>query len=450
MAEYNGVIVETGQHVTISLPTARQPEYPAFTDIADDDIITGFDTSENKTKKMSTAQLREKIAGTGTTTPPVLSGADMEIPIPNALVGQKRIDVPALAGLTYYIERIGSGKLWSTWYNVISTGGFELTRDNDVFRQNDKYVAHIYEYEGGNTSVPGGGSSSSFIKGIVPVTGDKTLFNADINKFINLSTGTGKVKVTLDDVANIEENGIYHFSAMVNNTYKTTIQTTNGQFIYINGAAKLKVYIGPGETLRLYRGTDGWYALDAFGGYVTVGQVIFGYKQPLNAIIADGREIRRDSEPRLWEAVQAFGNSLVAEATWQSSINYQGCFSTGNGTDTFRLPDLRGTHPRFWDKGSSDIARGLDVNGRAYNYPGGYGPDALGIHDHIMHGKGAILDKNGGGGFYLGRTQGDYSGNGDDKFGRKNLTPDDTMRTGDAGSAETAVKSTVLLGMIYT
>ncbi|MBC9913192.1 tail fiber protein [Chitinophaga varians] len=377
MADYQGIINETGQHVTISLPTARQPEYPAFTDIADDDIITGFDTSENKTKKMSAAQLRDKLTGTGTTTPPVLSGADMEITIPSTLVGQKRIDIPALAGLTYYIERIGSGRLWSSWYNVISTGGFELTRGNDVFRQNDKYVAHIYEYEGGNTSIPGGGSSSSFIKGIVPVTGDKILTNSDINKLINFSTGSGKVTVTLDDVAAIEENGVYHFSAMVNNTYKTTIKGTNGQFIYINGSAKLKIFLGPGETCRLYRATDGWYCIDPIDGYLRVGQPIAAYGNFLNSVIANGSLIMRSSEPRLWEAVQEFGLSLVSDATWTSSIDYCGCFSTGDGSTTFRLPDLRGTSIRFLDLG-----RGLSTAPRPYNNAGGYRRDYTGPHTH--------------------------------------------------------------------
>ncbi len=160
MAIVTGQIVETGQAITVDLPTARAPELQAFTEIADDDILGGWDADENKTKKMTTSQLRAKFNGDAIPQTPVLSGADMEVEIPNELVGQSRIDIPELAGYTYSLFRRGLSWLKTSEFNVLSTGGFELATAGDVFYEGDFFIAHIYELEGGNTQVPGGGGNT--------------------------------------------------------------------------------------------------------------------------------------------------------------------------------------------------------------------------------------------------------------------------------------------------
>lgn len=429
MAIVEGVIVETGQAIEVNLPTARTVELPQFVELADDDLFNAFDVDDNKSKKLTVAQLRDKINGSGTTNPPVINGADMEISIPDTLVGQKRIDIPALAGLTFWLDRIGYGRMWSSWFNTISTGGFELTRDEDQFWSGDKFVAHIYEYEGGNSSIPGNsGSGQSFVKGMIPVNADYLIKPADFYYVLNIQSGTNKPTITLPDIQDVEENAFIHFIAMINNTYKTAVRTTNGQYIYINGGAYQVVYIGLGETLRLYRGVDGWYSIDTVIGYKNCGQIAIGYSSGINTIPGNGQEIRRDSEPRLWQVVQTFGNSLISESQWQSSIDYQGCFSTGDGKDTFRLPNLRGTVPRFWDNG-----RGFDTNGRIHNYPGGYQPDDIKSHNHELPPD--IL--------YNGDKEGGISGSADWQSKGYNVTKD-------TGKNENTMKNTAVMGLICT
>lgn len=78
---------------------------------------------------------------------------------------------------------------------------------------------------------------------------------------------------------------------------------------------------------------------------------------PANAhagfLFLDGSLINRASYPDLWAYAQAIG--VVDDATW--SAGYFGRFSTGNGSTTFRIPDLRGVFLRGLDNG-----RGIDVS----------------------------------------------------------------------------------------
>lgn len=433
MAVVPGTITETGQAITVILPTKRHPELPAIEDIADDDIWTVWDKSENKTKGATTDQLRTKINGAAIESPPVLSGADMEIVIPSELDGQTRIDLPELAGKNYSLERIGpstSSRFLTSWFNNLSTGGWELTREGDVFYEGETWIAHIYELEGGSSTVPGNtGGGGGFVKGILTLTTDFLIGDADMGKLISSSGSSSKLTHTLDDVTNVTENATVDIITMVNNEFQTTIKTTSGQFIYINGDGKLEVYLGIGESIKLVRGDDGWYAMGPVLGYLRVGQPFSGYKQVLNSIIAEGQLLNRADYPRLWEFAQSTGTSLLSDAEWLSSGSdaRRGCFSTGNGTTTFRVPDLRGTSPRWLDRG-----RGFDTNPREYTMAGSYQPDAVKSHDHDLPSD--IL--------YKGTTEGGIQGSEDwvQKSGK----------TASFGESENTVKTTGLLGLIGT
>lgn len=79
-----------------------------------------------------------------------------------------------------------------------------------------------------------------------------------------------------------------------------------------------------------------------------------GETPPPGAIAYDGSELNRDDFPELWAWAQTYA-VVVTDAEWQAGR--WGVFSSGNGTTTFRVPDLRGEHIRGWDAG-----RGIDVD----------------------------------------------------------------------------------------
>ncbi|UAW63505.1 hypothetical protein KMZ15_05245 [Mycoavidus sp. HKI] len=85
-----------------------------------------------------------------------------------------------------------------------------------------------------------------------------------------------------------------------------------------------------------------------------VGQIVFEARTNARVgyLKCDGAEIDRKTYSNLWEYTLASG-ALVDEAEWHK--DKYGCFSSGDGVSTFRIPDLRGEFIRCWDDG-----RGID------------------------------------------------------------------------------------------
>jgi hypothetical protein len=83
--------------------------------------------------------------------------------------------------------------------------------------------------------------------------------------------------------------------------------------------------------------------------------------------------LTRADFPRLWALVSG---SAISDAAWLSDIRYRGFFSTGNGSTTFRAPDMRS----MVHKGL-DLARGLSLN-RLDATSGGLEADAILEHYH--------------------------------------------------------------------
>ncbi len=89
---------------------------------------------------------------------------------------------------------------------------------------------------------------------------------------------------------------------------------------------------------------------------------------PVGYVKANGALLNRALYPSLWAFAQASGNLAASDGAWTS-----GQFSPGNGTTTFRIPDLRGYHLRGFDDG-----RGIDT-GRTL---GSVQADQFAAHTH--------------------------------------------------------------------
>ena len=109
----------------------------------------------------------------------------------------------------------------------------------------------------------------------------------------------------------------------------------------------------------------------ALGAQLEPGMISFFPFQnaPAGWLKANGALVSRTVYAALFAAASADG--LVSEAAW--AAGQQGRFGAGNGSTTFRLPDLRGEFVRGWDDG-----RGIDT-GRA---SGSFQAADMASHNH--------------------------------------------------------------------
>ena len=84
-----------------------------------------------------------------------------------------------------------------------------------------------------------------------------------------------------------------------------------------------------------------------------VGTILIwpGTTAPAGTLILQGQLVNRADWPDLWQFAQNSGN-IVNDALWSSR---KGSFSTGNGSTTFRLPDLRGMVPVGYDSTQAEF-----------------------------------------------------------------------------------------------
>ncbi|MEN2473886.1 tail fiber protein [Burkholderia sp. GS2Y] len=114
-----------------------------------------------------------------------------------------------------------------------------------------------------------------------------------------------------------------------------------------------------------------------------IGQIVFEPRASVRSgfLKANGALVNRADYPALWAYAQASG-ALVTDDEWQKAL--WGCFSSGNGTTTFRLPELRGEFIRCWDDARSiDKDRMLGSWQDSANRLHGHGASASEVGDHV-------------------------------------------------------------------
>ncbi|UJD21340.1 tail fiber protein [Salmonella phage vB_STy-RN29] len=96
--------------------------------------------------------------------------------------------------------------------------------------------------------------------------------------------------------------------------------------VHADDAGNVQITL-PGGNPSLWLGEVTWFPYDKDSGV--------GYP---GVLPADGREVFRVDYPDTWEAIEAGLIPSVTEEQWQAGATLY--FSTGNGTTTFRLPDM--------------------------------------------------------------------------------------------------------------
>ncbi len=373
------------------IEVVRIPELPPKATLANDDAVPIWDASSNVTSKVSLSTLRTFIeTGSGGTIDQILNGGSILYIASggDGFTGTDSFVYPAIAGFSFVLERDGYPLKLGTEYLILAAGGFQLIGSTIIAEQ--RYRLDVFELYAGTIPPPSGVSSTgnSFIVGNTTVNTNVNIAAADMNKVHQIRGAGTAYTLTLPDVALVAANSFIAIEALINNTKQHRITTSGGQFIYINNQAKTSIYIAPGENVWLYRTADGWYAISDKLNYNDLGIPKPVFKVGLNQIALDGSLLNRVDYPRLWEYVQTLGASLVSDATWSTAsvvlgartvdFPYRGCWSTGNGSSTFRLPDFRSMAVRgLTNPGGGDTQR-------SFNSPGGFQRHEYEGHNHSL------------------------------------------------------------------
>jgi microcystin-dependent protein len=113
-----------------------------------------------------------------------------------------------------------------------------------------------------------------------------------------------------------------------------------------------------------------------------IGRIVFEPRTSVRAgyLKLNGAVLKRTDYPALWAYAQSVG-AIVAEASWAS--NNWGCFSSGDGATTFRLPELRGEFIRCWDDArGADAGRAIGTYQGSQNLSHAHGASAAAVGDH--------------------------------------------------------------------
>lgn len=170
---------------------------------------------------------------------------------------------------------------------------------------------------------------------------------------------------------------------------------------------------------------------------------------PPGYLKANGSLLSRASYPRLWAFAQASNNLAASDGVWT-----KGQYSPGDGSTTFRIPDIRGYHPRYFDDGA-----GVD-SGRVF---ASVQNDQNASHNHgyTDNGHSHGYSDNGHSHTYLNAGGGNSYPNANANTGTSGNTQTASSATGIAiltgyiniaiaasGGTETRVKTLAYLGLI--
>lgn len=214
---------------------------------------------------------------------------------------------------------------------------------------------------------------------VVDASADIVLNDTHSGAVVNaVITAPGKRIVELPLLSSMKTGALIFVcsSTVANSVVEVVCKSGNTLFL---SASRSNLFMHNAERIGFIAGTDSWLCFAPFGNFIAAGEEVKSRKPLENTLPLVGQVLQRAAYPRLWEFVQTltFGQEVVNEATWLSdAVMYRGCFTTGDGATTFRLPDERGMFERM-----ADLGRGIDL-GRAHNFPGGYESDQNKEHSH--------------------------------------------------------------------
>lgn len=225
----------------------------------------------------------------------------------------------------------------------------------------------------------------SLISSSVVLTQNTSLDNTYKNKAILLQGAGASFIINLPPTSSVADFDVYYFYSCGGSHKNVSIRCVGTDKVQRN-VQVIKIVLGQNEVLKLFKIGGLWFVDNPLTGVDSVGQLVeSNYLNVVNTAQFIGTLVSRITYERLWDIVQLYASGLlISEASWANTDangNYinKGFFSTGDGSTTFRLPDLtiyptrRAVNSRL--SGSFELQTLL-----SHNHPNGIADD-LGTND---------------------------------------------------------------------
>ena len=310
---------------------------------------------------------------TGTPTAPTASvgTATTQIATTAFVIGQASATAPPMSGTA----AVGTSTRWARSDHVHPSDTTRAPLDSPVFTGNPTAPTRpVFDSSKSLATTEFVQRALGSITGVSSYSGTTTLLPSEVGKMVIVTTTGGFQTVYLPDIATLFSGATITIRAA--GTHCLTVSSTfqNGDWIALDqkftyDSYQQKIYVMPGEmvTFTLQKtGLSGGYPnyLTAVW-YVTSGDVLSGQPPgsslmsasdtvPFGYLVANGSIINRGVYARLF--------SLIGTV-----------YGAGDGTTTFKLPDLRGEFLR-----GLDLGRGVDI-GRSL---GSFQADDIKAHTH--------------------------------------------------------------------
>lgn len=264
----------------------------------------------------------------------------------------------------FSIERIGTGTMTPDAAPDISSPNYKRTNSDDTANDLGRKITLL---DAGVTWQPNevfcvrfttqieiapspGTPSPIFGSGRI-ITADETLTSADVNNCLLIQSATSKIALTLPLLSAVTDFSFLYFNSQGGSHKNAVIAAQGSDKIEYNGD-RTNIILGQREVLRIYKGFGKWQIEGEHSYYNNGDKFVYSYlTTETNCLFCNGAEINRADYPRLWEWVQSLASGLVVTDTvWNNTTTVyggftyytkKGCFSTGDGSTTFRIPFIQ-------------------------------------------------------------------------------------------------------------
>lgn len=293
------------------------------------------------------------------------------------VTGGTTVTDTSLNGLDYNLEKWGVGNLRKgiEWQNDVAGGGWRLL--DQAFTGKEMYVAIPKPLVSNILAAPD--AVARFANGISIKSADTTIGAADFRKLIVVQ---GAKNITLPLCSAYPPYVALYIVTSEGAQKQCSIICQGSNLINSASGSLTTIFLGQREYLVLITDGTKWYiqsVSDAAFQYPTMSMAWLGTS--LNTIPAAGGLYNRADYPRVVNFLTALQTAspgaVLIESLWSSNRTMWG---VGNGTTTFRAPDMRGYFPRWLSLGQgTDADR---VSSGLSSIPGSAQSDQFRSHTH--------------------------------------------------------------------